>query len=326
MTTEIVFLLFVTIVIGSIAATGWLRRHALATALLDVPNARSSHTAPTPRGGGVSIVVWTIIALLVAAWLGWIDRSESLAVSIGGALVGLVGAIDDRRSVEAHWRLLVHFIAAVVAISLLGIGGVLVVPAAFYLVWLLNLTNFMDGIDGIAGVETITVCLGAAFLMGGQLWLGPLMLSAATIGFLAWNWPPAKIFMGDAGSGFLGFTMAVLSLRAGLVEPDFFWAWVVLLGVFIVDATVTLIVRGARGDKVFEAHRTHAYQHLAIKTGSHGVVALGVGLINVVWLVPVAAAIVFDWISAPIAVVVGYSPLLITALYFGAGQHGVSRG
>jgi Fuc2NAc and GlcNAc transferase len=200
---------------------------------------------------------------------------------------------------------------------------------SLYVVWMLNLTNFMDGIDGIASVETITVCAGAAFSSvlaspNARLWLAPLVLASATLGFLVWNWPPAKIFMGDVGSGFLGLMLAVLALEAAWAAPRLFWSWVILFGVFVVDATVTLIRRVARGERFYEAHRSHAYQHVATRRGAHQPVTLAVGAINLCWLLPLALLVALGRLDGLAALAVAYTPLVIGAVRMGAGKPGVT--
>jgi Fuc2NAc and GlcNAc transferase len=195
-----------------------------------------------------------------------------------------------------------------------------------YLVWMINLTNFMDGIDGIAGIETITVCLSGAFLSGvvapgHRVWIAPLVLASATLGFLVWNWPPARIFLGDAGSGFLGLMLAALSLQAGWVDSRLFWSWVILLGVFVVDATVTLIRRMAQGERFYEAHRSHAYQHAAVHGGgAHLPVTVAVGVINICWLLPVALIVALGWVDGLLGVMISYVPLVVAAIRLKAGK------
>jgi Fuc2NAc and GlcNAc transferase len=260
------------------------------------------------------------------------------SLCIGGTLAALIGFVDDRGHVAPRWRLVAHFAAASSVLVMIGgippltaMGFVMgsgwlgFAIAALYLVWMLNLTNFMDGIDGIAGVEAITVCLSAVFLSGvaapgKHLWIAPLVLASATLGFLVWNWPPAKIFMGDAGSGFLGIMFGILSLQAGWVANRLFWSWVILLGVFVVDATVTLIRRMAHGERFYEAHRSHAYQHAALDRGAHLPVTAAVGVINICWLLPVALMVALGWLDGLPGVLIAYAPLVLAAVRLKAGR------
>jgi len=178
-------------------------------------------------------------------------------------------------------------------LNLFWVANVLVVIA---IVWMINLYNFMDGIDGIAGTEAITI-LGAAAIF---LWVQNsglaavcLLIIAAVLGFLIWNWPPAKVFMGDVGSGFLGFVFAVLAIWSENSGAVPLLIWLLLLGVFIVDATVTLVKRMAGGEKLYEAHRSHVYQ-LAVQAGySHKQVTLTVLLINIMLGIVAAVALYY---------------------------------
>jgi Fuc2NAc and GlcNAc transferase len=198
------------------------------------------------------------------------------------------------------------------------------VLAVLYLVWLLNLYNFMDGIDGIASVEAICVCLGGSLLYAllGEpgLALLPLLLAVACAGFLYWNFPPAKIFMGDAGSGFLGIALGVLSLQAAWVAPQLLWSWLILLGVFIVDATWTLFRRLLRGEKVYEAHRSHAYQFASRQFGRHLPVTGAVALLNLGWLLPIALWVAVGGLDGLLGLLLAYAPLILLAIKFQAGK------
>ena len=148
----------------------------------------------------------------------------------------------------------------------------------------------------------------------------PLLLAAAVMGFLFWNFPPARIFMGDAGSGFLGIALGVLSLQAAWVAPQLLWSWLILLGVFIVDATFTLLRRLLRGDKVYEAHRSHAYQYASRQYGRHLPVTLVVGGINILWLLPMALLVGLGWVDSFLGVLIAYVPLFGLALKYRAGE------
>lgn len=315
--------------------TGQLRRYALARKLLDVPGQRSSHSQPTPRGGGLAIVVSFLGLGLLLAWqLGFTPLTTAL---VGAASwVAILGFADDHGHIPAGWRLLGHLAAALWVVYWLGLPEFLVfgyalgywlyVPVILYLMWLLNLFNFMDGIDGIASVEVLSVSLGAALFyflspmaMPVSGWL-LLLLAAATLGFLLWNLPPAKIFMGDVGSSTLGVILAIFSLEAALHSPIWFWAWQILLAVFISDASFTLLRRLVRGEKIYQAHRSHAYQRAARALGSHGRVSLGVGLINVLWLLPLALVVALEILAPLWGLLLAYGPVLGLVVYWGAGS------
>ncbi len=338
-----VLLLAVSLAVLALMLTAQLRRYALRRSLLDVPNARSSHSLPTPRGGGVAIVIAFLIGLGVAFFVDLGVSAELFYAMLGaGCGVALLGFLDDHGHIAARWRLLGHFAAAIWALFWLGglppvvmfgfavdLGWFGHVLAAVYLVWLLNLYNFMDGIDGIASVEAICVCFGGALLYGllgfagstqPTAWVAPVLLAAAVAGFLFWNFPPARIFMGDAGSGFLGITLGVLSLQAAWVAPQLLWSWLILLGVFIVDATFTLLRRLLRGDKVYEAHRSHAYQYASRQYGRHLPVTLVVGGINILWLLPIAFWVGLGGVDGLLGLLIAYVPLLALALKYHAGE------
>ncbi|WP_350601390.1 glycosyltransferase family 4 protein [Pseudomonas sp. 65/3-MNA-CIBAN-0223] len=313
-----------------------LRRYALAKSLMDIPNERSSHTVPTPRGGGVAIVAAFLVALPILTGLGLLDTSALYALLGSGLLVAVIGFIDDHGHIPARWRLLGHFIAAAwalfwleglppieffgIAVDLGWFGSIL---AAVYLVWMLNLYNFMDGIDGLASAEAISVCLAicVVYWVSGcaELVWGALILVAAVAGFLFWNFPPARIFMGDAGSGFLGVVLGALAIQAAWTEPQLLWSWLILLGVFIVDATWTLFVRLFRGEKIYQAHRSHAYQLASKHFKSHKVITLSIVAINIGWLMPWALWVGLggSWL---IGIVVAYVPLCLMAWKMSAGK------
>lgn len=332
----VIWWVFAAALSASLLLTWVLRRYALALSLMDIPNCRSSHSVPTPRGGGVAIVLTYLAVLGLVTFAGWISWSTALPLLGSGALIAVVGFLDDHGHIAARWRLLAHFGAAgwalfwiggLPTINLMGhyldLGLIGYVFGALYLVWMLNLYNFMDGIDGIASVEAISACSGAClvyWLTGHEeLILTPMLLSVAVLGFLYWNFPPARIFMGDAGSGFLGIVIGVLSLQATSVASEMLWVWLILLGVFIVDATYTLGRRLLRGDKVYEAHRSHAYQYASRQTGRHLPVTMAVTVINLFWLLPVALCVGLGF-NGVLGVLVAYFPLVLLAIKFRAGE------
>jgi Fuc2NAc and GlcNAc transferase len=322
-----------------------IRRYALNNSLLDVPNARSSHVVATPRGGGLAVV---IVFLSIMGGVSLLDSPRHITSVMGlilsGALVAGIGFWDDHQAIPARWRFMVHFGAAAWGLYFLGglppiiflghivdLGWAGQVLGLFYLVWLLNLYNFMDGIDGLAGIEAITVCCSGALMLwlvapDSTVWMQPVLLAAAVLGFLVWNFPPARIFMGDAGSGFLGIMLALFSVQAAWVEPRLLWVWLILLGVFIVDATVTLCRRVVRGEKFYEAHCSHAYQYASRTLGAHRPVTLAVCAINIFWLMPVASLVALEKMDGILGLMAAYLPLLWLAYRYKAGDQQAQSG
>ena len=309
---------FLGAALGSWLLTGAVRRYALRSDLLDVPNERSLHRTPTPRGGGLAIALVTLAGLTVAALLSRIPAQVGWALGVGGALVAAVGWLEDRRGVSARLRAAVHLVAAGWAaywiwgeLSLAAVAGVVCI------IWAINLYNFMDGIDGLAGAEagSVGIIAGALFLMAGRddLAVVAFLVAAAATGFLGWNWPPARIFMGDVGSGFLGFTFGALALiadRSGALPVAL---GLLAAGVFAFDATITLLRRMARGDRWQEAHRSHAYQRLVQAGSTHAEVTSGVLLVNLV-LGLLAGLAQSGRLSVAAAVLAGI--VVLTVLYF----------
>lgn len=335
-------LLIAVAAVATLITAGLLTRLVIELAgryqLVDIPNRRSSHGIATPRAGGLAIFASSFVTCALVGLLGYLDHQIVLAVMGGGTAVAAVGFADDRFRIRPATRLIVHLAAATWVV--MSIGGVpplrwseqLVdlgltgeIAAVLGIVWVLNLFNFMDGIDGIAASEAVFVCMAGAVL--GALYGGSpeatvmaVIVGSASAGFLVWNWPPAKIFMGDVGSGYLGFVIAVLALASAGNNSGMLIAWLILGAVFFVDATVTLIRRLVRGERVYEAHRSHAYQWLARRWGSHVSVTLAVLVTDIVWLLP------FAWLSvarpelAVLAAGGAIIPLAVIALLVGAGR------
>jgi Fuc2NAc and GlcNAc transferase len=310
--------------------------------LLDRPVARSAHTVATPRGGGFAIVVAISLWLVVLSLTGFVSVSD-LQVLLCAIPVAVAGFIDDLRGLPVRMRLPVHLFAAIAALSLLGpvpepfFSGWLLLPEfvqsgllVLALVWLLNLYNFMDGIDTLAAAQCLFVS-GAAgvFLAGQQAGLAWVCagLFAATSGFLLLNLPPAKLFMGDIGSTFLGFFIGLIALISHYQQSLSVWVWVLLMGAFIADTTYTLIVRVIAGQKLTEGHSTHAYQRLARRYGQHKPVVLAYMAVNVLWLFPIAwLAVIYPEYGVLFAIS-GIVPLMLVAGLIGAGKtsdHGKS--
>ncbi len=304
MMNTIIILILAAYVLTALGVEGW-RRLALQRKILDVPNERSSHINPTPRGGGVIIFAVTLAFLIAGAAQS--GRLVFLSPFLAGAvLIAVVSWLDDLYSLPSWLRFGVHTVAAMLVIF--GIGYFKNVALPFYnlsfgtwflgqvltLLWIVGLTNaynFMDGIDGIAGAQGLTAGIGwglAGWLIGDQLiFLFGGLLAATNLGFLWHNWHPARIFMGDVGSAFLGFSFAALPLLA-MRQTENTGGWMVfgflLVWTFIFDAVLTFIRRTRRGENVFAAHRSHLYQRLVIAGYPHNLVSLGYGILSVVGL------------------------------------------
>ena len=327
-------LLISLLFIGSALLTGLFRSVAQRARLNDVPVSRSAHSAPVPVGGGLSIVV----LLLLVAGYGYsveIIRINELAALMAGLVIACIGMVDDVKQLDIRWRIPAQFLASIYVVYCLGDVpaidfGLFVFPeslllnviAVFALVWLLNLFNFMDGIDGIAATELIAVNLISIVIVINTDELITLLsagLAAAAGGFLLWNWAPAKIFMGDVGSSFIGFSLGVMALLSMHHGSMTVWTWVLLVGVFIVDATLTLFNRFRRKQRWFEGHASHAYQNAARHYKSHAKVTITVLLINLFWLGPLAwLSMQYPEMGLAIAIV-GLLPLVLLARRFGAG-------
>ena len=327
----------------SAMSTAFAIRYAKRRHLIDLPGARRSHSEPTPRGGGIGIVVAVLCCVCVP---GLLQASPISALTLGAAvlIVAAVGWIDDHRGLRARTRFIAHCVAALIvllpaAASLLALSldvGQLVsssfvvawlglIALAFAIVWSINLHNFMDGIDGILAAQAIFVFVALAILVGVRghdpRALSIAVFAAATLGFLPFNFPRARIFMGDVGSGVLGLLIAVAVIWQFSVRETAFASGLILCSAFVVDASCTLISRMVRGRRWYSAHREHLYQWLARSGFSHsGVVALYMGW-NLVIVVPVVA-----WInrtpSMPMLVANESMPSLPAAVavyLFGAG-------
>lgn len=338
MTSDLIMVALVSLV-GSAVITGLVRVYALRVNLLDIPNQRSSHASSTPRGGGLGIVLVFLAAVGTLWFLGSMEQNHAIAFLLGGGLVAGISFVDDHGHVSAKWRFLVQIMAAAQAVYFLGgipevqIGETVFNPGAIgdvltvaFLVWFINAFNFMDGIDGIAATEAICIAGGALMLTsidgGASVPILLATLTMACLGFLVWNWPPARIFMGDVGSAFLGFALAAIAIYSCFQGALAIWSWLILAGVFIVDSTVTLAVRILNREDWLSAHRTHAYQIASRRFSSHSQVTLGIAGINVFWLLPLAFLSEVAPANGWWLTVAAWVPLLGLSTWLGAGKRG----
>jgi UDP-N-acetylmuramyl pentapeptide phosphotransferase/UDP-N-acetylglucosamine-1-phosphate transferase len=243
-----------------------------------VPNERSLHDSPIPHGGGIAFTIGWYIGITVLFLTGSMERNLYLALICGSA-VAVVSLIDDIMGIKPVYRLLVHFVAAFAAFWFLDGLRPLIMPEIHFnynfivyplaiigMVWFINLFNFMDGVDGFASVEAISIAL-VLFIISGNII--NLLLIACVAGFLYWNWPKAKLFMGDVGSTQLGFILVVLGIYFHNHYDFSIINWVMLSSPFWFDATLTLYRRWRNGEKLSEGHRKHAYQRIVQAGYSH---------------------------------------------------------
>ncbi|HLZ65434.1 MAG TPA: glycosyltransferase family 4 protein [Aliidongia sp.] len=311
--TELTLLCLVVSLVATGGVLWWLRHRQI----LDEPNHRSSHTNPTPRGGGLALVPVLAVAWVVIAILGMAPLGTLAVVAIALALAALCWR-DDRGGLPVLQRFGAQIVAIVIGLFFVnGAGHVfqgLLPPVLDYaltgLIWLwfVNLFNFMDGIDGITGGQTAAIGFGAALVAfasadpnSGALPLG-LALGAVALGFLAWNWAPAKLFLGDVGSIPLGYLAGWLLLG---MAGEGRWAPALILPLYyLVDATVTLLHRAARFERIWRAHREHFYQR-AVQAGlGHGAVVLRILAANLLLIGLAVLGLEWPWVAVVLAFVV----------------------
>ncbi len=314
----IYFILFVF----SLFFTLLVRHMALKKSLLDIPNDRSSHLLPTPRGGGVAIVITFYIGLFYLFFIDQIDKELFLAL-FAGIPIALISFLDDIYTLSARLRLFVQVGSSFLALYLVGgfsqtlygvslDGWLLNIFVVLCMVWLTNLFNFLDGIDGYAASEAIFVSIAAYILFHKAIFL---VLIVSVLGFLVFNWHKASIFMGDVGSAFLGFIFAVFVLYFSR-ECDAVSSWIILLGLFWFDATLTLFRRALNGEKLSKAHNKHAYQRLVQVGFSHQkVVLLGMGVNIISFLIMLSLGENKFYLFVPVYILSLYILVLIVDRY-----------
>jgi Fuc2NAc and GlcNAc transferase len=289
--------------------------------ILDRPNERSSHREPTPHGGGVPLLIAFAFGFtLMGPWvfeLSWLFFAAIFLM--------LVGVLDDSRGLSVAVRFLAYTVVSIsTAAVVLNLPSSSITPwvllqwlcLSFAIIWALNLYNFMDGIDGIAATQCVLASLGAAFFANthseaAAYTLFCLLLAASALGFLAWNWAPARLFLGDAGSIPLGFLLAGLAGFGATQGFVSFAVWAVLLAAFIGDASWTLTARLLAGKRISQAHNQHGYQRLSRHWGSHQPVVLLLLALYVFWLFPIAWFLHTNPDKAAYLVILAYIPIAL---------------
>jgi len=297
---EIPFLLVVVCMITTIISSigcGFMRYIAIRrSVLMDVPNERSLHEQPMPRAGGAPMAAAAIIAITVLGFIRphLLPQHWLMTIGIGGSLVAWIGWLDDKSSLSAGTRFSVHLIASAWAVNWLIPQEPFIhkLISGFWIAWSINFYNFMDGVDGLAGAEAVIIALGAGYISGRLGLQAPLtvawVIAAAALGFLFWNWPPARIFMGDAGSGFLGYAFGCLAIGSGTGWNGGFYTYLLMLALFWFDASFTLIKRIVRGEKFWKAHREHLYQQAVKKGLTHHEITLTFVTLNMILFIAAA--------------------------------------
>ena len=285
-------MIYMILFLISFSLTYFIKEYAIKKSLVATVNERSSHTVPTPHGGGIAVSITWFIGLVYLYINDQIDPALFYALIIG-AVIAVVGLVDDIVELSPKLRMMVFTLVG--ASGLYIIGGLDTITfgvfdisndfitsifAMLLILWYINLTNFIDGIDSYLAMKFIFLSLAGMFLFGGADHFG--VLGVSVLGFLYWNWHKAKIFMGDVGSTLLGYTIAIITIYYANIQASNLWIWVTLYGVFWFDATFTLIRRKLNGEKLSQAHKKHAYQRLTQAGWSHSKVtiyALGLNLV-----------------------------------------------
>lgn len=275
----------------SFGLTYIIKNHAIKNSLMAEVNERSSHTTPTPHGGGVAIAITWFIGLSYLFFIQEINNSLYYALMVG-IILSIVSYFDDLYELSAKVRLITQTLVAVLGLYLLGgfekldmfffsLENKIIINifAFFMIVWFINLYNFLDGIDGYAGSEAVFLGIAGFALFGGSHFL---ILIVSVLGFLILNWHKAKIFMGDVGSTLLGYNVAIFTIYYANEQSSNLWIWIILFGLFWFDATITLFRRYKNKEKLSHPHKKHAYQRLHQSNWSHSKIVTFSILVNLI--------------------------------------------
>lgn len=300
-------MIYIILFLLSFVLTYFIKEHALKNALVAEVNERSSHTTPTPHGGGIAIALTWFVGITYLYLQNQMNTQLYSALMVGMLISG-VSYLDDLYELSAKVRLVAQAVVACLGLYFLGGFGEFNlffitiensffnnIFAFFMIIWFINLYNFLDGIDGYAGSEALFLALAGYMLFGGEHFL---VLAAAVFGFLLWNWHRAKIFMGDVGSTLLGYNVAIFTIYYANASSVDFWVWIVLFGLFWFDATLTLVRRFKNNESLSMPHKKHAYQRLHQSGYPHDKVvflAMGINfvLFSLVWLLKDGVVLLF---------------------------------
>lgn len=271
-------MIYIILLLISFSLTYFIKNYMIKKSFVASVNERSSHTVPTPQGGGIALAITWFIGLIYLYFIGEISSNLFYAL-LFGAVISIVSFFDDIYELSPKLRLIIQALVAIGGLYFLGGFDTLTfgifdiqnpiitnIFAFFMIIWFINLYNFLDGINGYAGSQAVFLSLSGFVLFSGNHFL---ILAVAVLGFLYWNWNKAKIFMGDVGSTLLGYNIAIFTIYYANQEATNFWIWIILFGVYWFDATLTLVRRKLNKEKLSQAHKKHAYQRLTQSGWSH---------------------------------------------------------
>jgi Fuc2NAc and GlcNAc transferase len=304
-------MLYIILLLLSFTLTYIIKNYYIKNAILEEVNERSSHTVPTPHGGGIAIVITWFVGIGYLYFNNQIESDLFFALLMG-IIISVVSYFDDIYDLSPKVRLLAQGVVAFGGLYFIGgfdslnlfvfnIDNQIItnVFAFLLIVWFINLYNFLDGINGYAGSEAVFLSIAGLLIFGGAHFG---VLAVAVLGFLYWNWNKAKIFMGDVGSTLLGYNVAIFTLYYANQEPLNLWIWITLFGLFWFDATLTLLRRKLNGEKLSQAHKKHAYQRLNQSGWSHYKVTNWSIGVNMILFMIVYVGMQFDMVFVAFAI------------------------
>jgi len=334
MTASIIMLLLAVLIVSFIASY-FYPKFAIKYGFYAAPNFRSLHTKIIPRGAGVVVALIMLPIFILLKRNDLISFNEFIILICGGGVVSIVGFLDDRFEISARIRLLVQIVAAIWICVWLGaspilnwgfttsdLGWVGAILAVIMLVWFYNLFNFIDGIDAMAmsSVVFVSFSMGTILFLEQESSLATVLffLGMANLGVLYFNWPPAKVFLGDVGTSFNSFTLSVVIMGSLWTAKPIIWVWLILLAYYLTDTTLTTTVRMMKCRRTwYHPHRSHAYQNLARIWNNHLKMVSIVWGVNLIWLLPLAILAYLIPENAWLYCIIAYFPIVIFVLKYG---------
>jgi Fuc2NAc and GlcNAc transferase len=320
------------IFIITLVITLWYRKIATKNKIIAIKNHRTLHSFSIPKGGGIVFSILFVISIFLILWNWQLENEIVWILGVGGLVATLFGFLDDIINIRARIKLIFQLLLSGWTVYWLYVNNlllldwmpifVIIIALLFFMVWMMNAYNFMDGVDGMAASGAIfyssTLALVLFLTNSSSEFIPIFILIVATVsGFIVFNWPPATIFMGDAGSVFLGYIFGSLLLVTVLNGDLSIWSWLTVFGYFFADTTVTQIARVVLIKQWYLAHRSHAYQNLARVTNSHLKITGGVTLYNLVWVLPLVLWSALQPEMGMITAILSIAPAMAIAYKYG---------